>query len=54
MDLLKKELPGIYKVLVAERDVYMSKRIKALAREFDKIVVVIGAGHYDGIKKLLQ
>jgi pheromone shutdown-related protein TraB len=54
MAVMKKELPGIYKVLVTERDTYMANRIKSLLKEFDNIVIVTGAGHYKGIKKKLS
>ena len=54
MELLKKELPNIYRVLVSERDKIMTAKIKSLMKEFDNIVVVVGAGHYEGIKKRLS
>ena len=54
MSLLKRELPDIYRILVTERDAYMTARIRSLLRDFDNIVVVIGAGHREGIEKRLQ
>jgi pheromone shutdown-related protein TraB len=53
MDLLSKNFPELYKVLVVERDHFMVTRLKSLSNHFDKIVAVIGAGHTDGMKKLL-
>lgn len=54
MELLEKQLPGIYRVLVKERDAYMAARIKELMKEFGNIVVVIGAGHNKGISRILN
>lgn len=54
MALLKKELPAFYKIFVTERDKYMISSIKNLSKEFDNVVVVIGAGHYEGIMKKLK
>lgn len=53
MEFLKKELPEFYKVLVEERDEVMSNNILKLTQNFDNIVVVIGAGHKNGIVKKL-
>lgn len=54
MDHLKRELPGFYRVLVEERNRFMSRNLGELSKKFDKIVCVIGAGHEKGIKKLLR
>jgi len=54
MSMLREELPTMYKVLVSERDAHMARRIRELLTEFDNMVVVIGAGHYDGIRKRLK
>ena len=52
----KHRFPHIHKVLVVDRDNYMVTRIKLLQRKFpkDDILVVVGAGHAEGIKKLLE
>lgn len=52
---LKKEFPGLYKAIVADRDEYIAHQIKHLAGHLPdkKILVVIGAGHLSGVKKLL-
>jgi pheromone shutdown-related protein TraB len=55
IDMALKEVkiryPSIYKVLIEERDTYMSLRLYALSKNFSdkKILVVIGAGHVNGI-----
>lgn len=53
MRMLKKEFPQLYKVLVVERDHYMAAKLKQLSQNYEKIVAVTGAGHTDGMKKLL-
>jgi pheromone shutdown-related protein TraB len=55
IDMALKEVkiryPSIYKVLIEERDTYMSHRLYALSKIFSdkKILVVVGAGHVNGI-----
>jgi len=51
---LKKEFPSIYNALIEERNRYMARNIRQLQENFRTIVVVVGAGHVDGIKKLLK
>ncbi|MFC2144051.1 TraB/GumN family protein [Candidatus Aenigmatarchaeota archaeon] len=53
MQIMKKEFPNLYNALVTERDRYMTDLLKNMSKKFDKIVVVIGAGHADGMKRLL-
>lgn len=54
MNTMKKEFPHLYRILVTERDKFMSARLKDMSKKFKKIVVVIGAGHMDGITKMLK
>jgi len=54
MDYFRKELPGFYRVLVEDRNRVMSRNLKELGKKFNKIVCVIGAGHYNGMKELLS
>ncbi len=51
---LKKEFPSLYEVLIEERNRYMAENIRKLQEQFKTIVVVVGAGHAEGIKKLLS
>ena len=53
--ILKNEFPGLYKILVTERDAVLARNIQKLADSLPdkKILVVIGAGHLKGVKKLL-
>ncbi len=49
---LGTQMPSVKKVLVDERDIFIANRI--LAVDCKKIVVVVGAGHLDGIEKFLD
>jgi len=56
-DLLKKleaEFPTIHRVLVTERNKYMTHAIINLLKTHDKILVVVGLGHIHGMKELLE
>jgi len=49
---LGKEMPSMKRVLVDERDAYISEMIKNSPGK--KIVVVVGAGHLKGIKEIIK
>jgi pheromone shutdown-related protein TraB len=51
MDELGAALPELKRVLIDERDTFLSEKIKGA--EGDKLVAVVGAGHVAGIKKAL-
>jgi len=51
---LKIKFPFIYRILVLKRNRFMSKMIKELGKNHKKILVVVGAGHVNGLKKLLK
>ena len=55
IDQMKKQYPSIYKTLIADRDKYMFKQLVKLIRENPekKILAVVGAGHKEGMEKLL-
>ncbi|MEK6938969.1 MAG: TraB/GumN family protein [Nanoarchaeota archaeon] len=52
---LKDRYPSIYKTLVADRNKYMVKQIVKLLRDNPdkKILIVVGAGHKEGMEELL-
>ena len=50
---MKREFPGLYKALVAERDMYMARRLAGLSGGFERIVVVVGAAHLPGLQRML-
>jgi pheromone shutdown-related protein TraB len=45
-------LPDVKKVLIDERDIYLSEKIKEA--EGERLVAVVGAGHVAGIKKVFE
>ncbi|MDP3734216.1 MAG: TraB/GumN family protein [Nanoarchaeota archaeon] len=52
---LKRRYPSVYKTLVEDRNKYMVKQLIKLMREKPgkKILAVVGAGHKEGMEKLL-
>jgi pheromone shutdown-related protein TraB len=56
LERTKERYPNLYKVLVSERNVFMTKRIIKLMEQDDikKLVVVVGAGHKRGMMMLLE
>ena len=56
MKIIKKRFPSLYRVLVEERNIIMSQNIKRLISENPEqpIIVVVGAGHKEGIFRLLN
>ncbi|MBI2125043.1 TraB/GumN family protein [Candidatus Woesearchaeota archaeon] len=52
---VKKQYPSIYKTIIADRDKYMVKQLVRLLRQHPekKILAVVGAGHKEGMEKLL-
>ena len=54
MRYLKDHLPGIYKVLIDDRNRIMVNSLIKLNERFDKIVCIIGAGHKKGMIRLLK
>lgn len=52
---MKKQYPSIYKTIIADRDRYMVKQLVKLLRQYPekKILAVVGAGHKEGMEKLL-
>jgi len=55
MQQMKNRYPNVYRVLVDDRNNYMTKQLVKLMRANPekKILAVVGAGHEEGIKKLL-
>jgi len=52
MDEMGSTLPDVKKVLIDERDIYLSEKIKETSGE--RVVAVVGAGHVAGIMKVFQ
>ncbi len=54
VNYLKKHFPQTYNAVVKKRNFYMSSAIKGLKTKYKKPLVVVGAGHIDGLKNLLK
>ena len=52
MQELGKEVPTLKTVLIDERDQYLAEKI--MQTDGDKVVAVVGAGHVEGIKSIVQ
>jgi pheromone shutdown-related protein TraB len=52
MNELAEAMPQLKRVLIDERDTYLAQKI--LASEGKRIVAVVGAGHVEGMKKILE
>ncbi len=52
MNELGEELPGLKRVLIDERDSFLTQKIKQV--EGDRIVAVVGAGHVRGMQAALR
>ena len=55
MKTLRERYPNVYKTLVEDRNKYMVKRLVQLLRSHPdkRILVVVGAGHKEGMEELL-
>ncbi len=55
LELFKKQYPKLFNILVSERDHHMAGMIKKVLEEHPekKILVVVGAGHVPGMKKIM-
>lgn len=56
MTELSRRYPEVHRVIVEERNEIMAKNIRGIAKERPeaRILVVVGAGHVEGLRKLLQ
>jgi len=52
LEELGRELPEIKEVLIDERDIYLAEKAKEAAG--DKVVLVVGAGHVEGVENALH
>lgn len=53
-EALEKRFPTINRVLIDERNMFMSRQIQSRTEEYADIVVVIGDGHIRGISQNLE
>jgi pheromone shutdown protein TraB len=52
--VVSKRYPSVYRVLLEERNIYMTKRLMKLQEQFHTIVVVVGAAHKKEMEQLLH
>jgi len=46
--------PGMYDVLVTERNRVMAEKLRALDRQYDDVLAFVGAGHVEGLQERLD
>ncbi|MBW1839238.1 MAG: TraB/GumN family protein [Deltaproteobacteria bacterium] len=51
---IRKRFPGIYRVLIGERDRYIASRLIVISKSYKKIVAFIGAGHKESVQKIID
>ncbi len=51
---LKEKFPQLHSVLIEERDKHMFSRVQELRKKYKNIVVIVGAGHEAGLRRLLR
>lgn len=53
--ILKKETPLLYKILIDDRNHYMTKKLMSLRNKHEGyIMAVVGAGHVEGMSELIK
>ena len=52
-EAMRKRYPTLVRILIDERNVHMSEKIKEASAKYENIVAVIGDGHVEGIAKLI-
>ena len=56
LEEVKKRYPGIYKVLIGDRNKILAKNLYNLKEKYNnkKILAILGAGHKKGVEKILS
>lgn len=54
MDIFKDKFPVLYRILLEDRNRDMAGNIVRLIQRYEKVVVIIGAGHEEGLKEELS
>lgn len=55
MEEFKKEFPGLFAVLITQRDEYVAKALHYIMNDVEgTIVAVLGAGHIEGVQRVLK
>jgi pheromone shutdown protein TraB len=53
IEQIGEKFPTIKRVLIDERNAYMTQKLAILTEEHDKVIAVIGDGHIPGVSRLL-
>ncbi len=51
---VEEKFPTVKEVLIDERDAYMANRVRALANEHGRVLLVVGDAHVPGIREALS
>ncbi len=55
LSIVEKEVPDMYKILIADRNIYMCDRLMKLKEKHEgPILAVVGAGHVEGMLEILK
>ena len=54
MEIFGSEFPILKKTLIDERNTYMAEKIRELSKKYENIAAVVGDGHIEGMKKILD
>lgn len=54
MDEIGKKFPTIKKILIDERNEYMTKQLENADKQYKQVIAVVGDGHIPGLTKLLE
>ena len=49
-----KKFPTIKRVLIDERNVYMTQQLKTANEQYEKVIAVVGDGHIPGLSEMLN
>jgi pheromone shutdown protein TraB len=53
LSYMRKNMPDFYRILITERNEHMAENIKSLSKEYNKILVIVGAAHKIGLEKMI-
>ncbi|MEM0161167.1 MAG: TraB/GumN family protein [Thermoplasmata archaeon] len=54
LEIMHKQYPQLSKILIDDRNAYMSKSILDLSTKYNKIIVFVGDAHISGLKALVK
>ncbi len=51
---IRNRFPGIYRILIAERDRYIASRLIVISKSYKKTLAFIGAGHSEAVERIIR